>query len=69
MRYKSNKEYYKEVIWKPWWYRFLQYLADITGARDRVLKGLSVRWSIWFSPWYQLHRLAWKFGRMWPYKL
>ena len=69
MRYKSNKEYYKKFIWKPRWYRFLQYLADVTGARNQVLNGLSTRWSLWFNPWYQLHRLAWKLGIMWPYKL
>ena len=68
MRFKSNQDW---IILnkKPRWWVFLQTLANNTGAKSCGFGSSGVQWKIWFNPWYQLHRMAWKLSIYWPYKL
>ena len=66
MRFKSNKEYLKSTQ-RGKFDKFMQKIANITGSTKSF--GYPTHWKHWFNPWYQLHRVAWKFGIMWPYKL
>ena len=68
MRFKANRDWIA-LNKKPWWWIFLQRLADNTGAKEYGFGSLGVWWGYWFNPWYQLHRVFWKMGIYWIYKL